>query len=128
MSVIGSNDFDANEGTAAYLPDGSLGFPCRPTSAWYQSYDDGRTWSPPRRLLTDSIIEDPNFGIEYRGPQAVQKGRRGGDAGRSLRRRVWRPPQTRRRYPPGGEQREVIYSRDSGEELGQTGAGTRLHV
>ena len=74
VSVIGSNDFDADEGTAAYLPDGSLGFPCRPTSAWYQSYDDGRTWSPPRLLLTDPIVEDPNFGSEYRGPKLYRKG------------------------------------------------------
>ena len=74
VSVIGSNDFDTNEGTAAYLPDGSLGFPCRPTSAWYQSYDDGRTWSPPRLLLSDPIIEDPQFGSEDHGPKLYRKG------------------------------------------------------
>ena len=41
VSVIGSNDFDADEGTAGHLPDGSLSFPCRPTSAWFQSHDHG---------------------------------------------------------------------------------------
>ena len=74
VSVIGSNDFDADEGTAAYLPDGSLGFPCRPTSAWFQSYDDGRTWSKPRLLLSDPIIEDPQFGSEYQGPKLYRRG------------------------------------------------------
>ena len=74
VSVIGSNDYDMDEGTAAYLPDGSLGFPCRPTSAWFQSYDDGRTWSPPRLLLTDPIIEDPNFGSEFLGPKLFRRG------------------------------------------------------
>ena len=74
VSVIGSNDYDMDEGTAAYLPDGSLGFPCRPTPAWFQSYDDGKTWSPPRLLLTDSIIEDPNFGSEFLGPKLFRRG------------------------------------------------------
>ena len=61
-------------GTAAYAPDGSLGFPCRPTSAWFQSYDEGRTWPPPRLLLTDPIIEDPNFGSEFLGPKLYRWG------------------------------------------------------
>ncbi|MDE2928051.1 MAG: sialidase family protein [Acidobacteriota bacterium] len=74
VSVIGSNDYDMDEGTIAYLPDGSLGFFCRPTSAWFQSYDDGRTWSPPRLLLTDPIIEDPNFGSEFLGPKLLRRG------------------------------------------------------
>ena len=74
LSVIGSNDYDMDEGTIAYLPDGSLGFFCRPTSAWFQSYDDGRTWSPPRLLLTDPVIEDPNFGSEFLGPKLLRRG------------------------------------------------------
>jgi photosystem II stability/assembly factor-like uncharacterized protein len=50
VSVIGSNEFDNDEGTAAYLPDGSIGFPTRPAGAWFQSYDHGKIWSEPRRL------------------------------------------------------------------------------
>ena len=51
LSVIGSNDRDTTEGTAAYLPDGSIGFPSRPTSSWYQSFDHGRTWTRGRQLF-----------------------------------------------------------------------------
>ena len=50
VSVIGMQDFDVEEGSAAYLPDGSIGFGARPTSAWFQSYDNGRTWSEPLQL------------------------------------------------------------------------------
>jgi len=49
-SIVGSNDFTVEEGAAAVLPDGSIGFGSRPTSAWFQSYDDGKTWSKPRQL------------------------------------------------------------------------------
>lgn len=50
LSVLGHKDFDIEEGSAAYLPDGSIGTPSRPTSAWFQSHDDGKTWSAPRQL------------------------------------------------------------------------------
>jgi len=50
LSVLGHKDFDVEEGSAAYLPDGSIGTPSRCTSAWFQSYDDGKTWSAPRLL------------------------------------------------------------------------------
>ena len=50
LSVIGSNDFNVEEGAIAYLPNGSLGFASRMTSAWFQSHDNGQTWSAPRRL------------------------------------------------------------------------------
>jgi hypothetical protein len=49
-SVIGDNNFDVEEGALALLPDGSLGFASRPTSAWFQSRDGGRSWSKPRML------------------------------------------------------------------------------
>ena len=54
-SIIGSNEFDTTEGSAAFLPDGSLGFATRPTSAWFQSYDGGKTWTLPRRLHEGDI-------------------------------------------------------------------------
>jgi len=54
LSIFGSNDFNVEEGSAAYLPDGSIGTPSRPTSAWFQSYDHGRTWSEPRELIEGS--------------------------------------------------------------------------
>ncbi len=54
ISVVGSNDFNVEECTPSYLPDGSIGFASRKTSAWFQSYDDGRTWSEPRKLLEGS--------------------------------------------------------------------------
>ena len=50
VSVIGGEQFDVQEGSAAFLPDGSLGFGSRPTSAWYQSRDGGHTWSSPLQL------------------------------------------------------------------------------
>ncbi|MEA1950595.1 MAG: sialidase family protein [Planctomycetota bacterium] len=51
ISVFGSNDFDVEEGSLAYLPDGSIGTFSRCTSAWFQSYDHGHTWSEPRMLF-----------------------------------------------------------------------------
>ena len=51
VGVAGSNDFDTEEGAIAVLPDGSIGFASRPTSAWYQSRDGGKTWSRPRKLF-----------------------------------------------------------------------------
>jgi hypothetical protein len=50
VSAFGLEHFDANEGCGGYLPDGSIGCLTRPTSAWFQSNDQGRTWSQPRRL------------------------------------------------------------------------------
>ena len=50
VSVLGTNAFDVEEGSAAYLPDGSIGTPSRCTSAWFQSYDHGQTWSDPLQL------------------------------------------------------------------------------
>jgi hypothetical protein len=75
LSVIGDDDFDVDEGTAAYLPDGSLGFPSRPTSAWFQSYDNGRTWAKPFLLHSNASLEQhAKFGSEYSGPKMIRRG------------------------------------------------------
>ena len=49
-SVVGSEHFDVEEGTIAHLPDGSIGTCSRCTSAWFQSRDEGRTWSDPKQI------------------------------------------------------------------------------
>ena len=49
-SVLGSERFDVEEGTLALLPDGSLATCSRCTSAWFQSRDEGRTWSDPVQI------------------------------------------------------------------------------
>jgi len=51
VSVIGLPDLmDADEPSGACLPDGSIGVATRPTSAFFKSYDNGKTWSGPKRL------------------------------------------------------------------------------
>ena len=50
VSIIGDNDHHIEEGSLEYLADGSMGFASRTSSAWFQSWDEGKTWSEPRRL------------------------------------------------------------------------------
>ena len=92
-----SNDFDVEEGSAAYLPDGSIGTPSRCTSAWFQSYDHGKTWSAPRQLhvgtgtATRSLYKKGDLVVTSRGVVVLVFC--GGPGGRG----------------------QVIYSRDSGK-------------
>lgn len=51
VSMIAHENFDINETGLGRLPDGSLAFCSRPTSAWFQSYDEGKTWSQPKRIM-----------------------------------------------------------------------------
>ena len=97
VSVLGSNDFDVEEGSAAYLPDGSIGTPSRCKSAWFQSYDHGKTWSAPRQLhvgqgtATRSLYKKGDLVVTSRGVAVLVFC--GGPGGRG----------------------QVIYSRDSGK-------------
>ena len=50
VSVIGLDEHHIEEGALEYLADGSMGFASRTSSAWFQSWDEGKTWSEPRRL------------------------------------------------------------------------------
>lgn len=91
ISVIGSNDFDVEEGALAQLPDGSLAFGSRITSAFYKSFDGGMTWTEPRRLHESSIFKKGDFVVAPDGTAVMLTC--GGEGGHG----------------------QVFYSRDSGE-------------
>ncbi len=50
VSIISHEDFSVEEGAIAFMPDGSIGFASRPTSSWFQSFDNGKSWSSPKRI------------------------------------------------------------------------------
>ena len=99
VSVLGRNDFDVEEGSAAYLPDGSIGTPSRCTSAWFQSYDHGKTWSEPRQL---------HEGQGNASTGTIQKRRSGRHAPGSGRPGVLRPPGWKRTSDLQSRQRPIM--------------------
>lgn len=54
--AVFGNDDPQNEKYAARLPNGNLGMASRPTSRWWESTDDGRTWVDRGLLLRDHGI------------------------------------------------------------------------
>ena len=72
VSLAGSNEFDSDEPSAAYLPDGSIGTPSRPTSHWWQSWDEGRTWANKGRLFP--VESDASIPIFKKGDLLITTG------------------------------------------------------
>lgn len=94
LSVTGSNDFDSTESTGGYLPDGSIGFMTRPTSHWFQSFDNGVTWTTPKKIFSGGAGVDVRRGSLQVTPDGVI---------------------VLAYCASGGGDGQVIYSRDNGQ-------------
>ncbi len=107
-AVIGDEEFDFDEGTGAYLPDGSIGMATRPTSAWFKSYDGGRSWSKPVRLQNGESMGIEGSNLIYKKGDCI----------------VTRDGIVLVVFTNAKEMGLAIYSRDSGESWILPEAGT----
>ena len=103
VSVFGNNSFLTDEPSAEYLPDGSIGTPSRPTSHWWQSWDEGKTWVDRGRLFP--IESDETQPIYKKGDLLV--------TGEGVTVLVY--------CTPVNGYGQVIYSRDNGDTWVKTG-------